>query len=322
MPSCMNKPICLSIGDINGIGIEILIKLWKLNKLDNFILVTNKKIFDRYLLKKKIILNYNELLNKNKKIFKIYNINAKNNYENTYKSLKTCYKLVKNNISKGIITLPLRKESINLNIDSNFKGQTEFFQLLDKKKVSNMIFHHKGLLITPITTHIKLRSISSYLAKKNFIYNKIISINETLKRDFNIKKPKIIISGINPHAGENGILGYEEIDILIPQIKRIKKLNINLEGPISADTMINDKNIKKYDCFVFIYHDQALIPFKILSKLAGVNYTGGLDIIRLSPDHGTAYDLVGKNKADPKSILNCFKDINLIHQNRKNFDNS
>lgn len=324
MLNYINNPIGITIGDIDGIGIELLIKLWKQKKINNFILITNTKIFKSFIKKKKINLYY-EIYKKNyinNNIFKIYNINAKNKNENTYKSLIFSYKLVKKNITKGIITLPLNKEKINKAMDRDFKGQTEFFQKINKKKISNMIFHHKGLIISPITTHIKINDINKYLRKKNYIYNKIIAINTTLLKDFNIKNPKIIISGINPHAGENGVIGNEENEILIPQIKRIRKLKINISNPTSADTMITKYNIKKYDCFIFINHDQALIPFKILSKLSGVNYTGSLDIVRLSPDHGTAYDLVGTSKADSKSLLNCFKDLNIIYKNRYNFDNT
>ena len=129
-----------------------------------------------------------------------------------------------------------------------------------------------------------------------------------------------LISGINPHAGENGKISTDENRILIPEINKIKKHNINIQGPISADAMLTTKNIKKYDCFLFIFHDQALIPFKYISKFSGVNFTGNLNIIRTSPDHGTAYDLVGKNRAIPNSLINCFNLINLINKNKNKFN--
>ena len=165
-----------------------------------------------------------------------------------------------------------------------------------------MIFIYNKFIISSLTTHLRLKDLNITLSKKNFVYNKIISLNKSLKNDFNIPKPKILISGINPHSGENGLLGNEEKKYLIPQIKKIKKLKINITGPISGDAMLNKKNIKKYDCFLFMFHDQALIPFKYIS--------------RVSPDHGTAYDLVGKNIASNKSILNCFKIINKINRNK------
>ena len=123
---------------------------------------------------------------------------------------------------------------------------------------------------------------------------------------FKNKKPKFIISGINPHASENSIFGNHEEKILIPQIKKTQKKQIKITGPFSADSMLNNINLKKYDCFIFCYHDQALVAYKYISKNRGINFTGGLSILRTSPDHGTAYNLVGKKNVENKSLLNCF----------------
>ena len=143
-----------------------------------------------------------------------------------------------------------------------------------------------------------------------------MNLYKTLKEDFNITKPKLIISGINPHAGENGKIGKEEMNYIIPTIKKLKNKGIKIEGPYSGDSLLINKNLKKYDCFVFMYHDQALIPFKYISQFTGVNYTGNLDIIRTSPDHGTAYDLIGTKKISDLSFLNCFKLTRMIYKNR------
>ena len=118
---------------------------------------------------------------------------------------------------------------------------------------------------------------------------------------------------------QGNIMTLDRKRILIPEINKIKKQNINIQGPISADAMLTTKNIKKYDCFLFVFHDQALIPFKYISKFSGVNYTANLNIIRTSPDHGVAYDLVGKNKAIPRSLINCFNLISKINKNRNKF---
>ncbi len=135
-----------------------------------------------------------------------------------------------------------------------------------------------------------------------------------------LKKPKIIISGLNPHAGENGKLGNEEIEIINPAVKKLKSKGIKIHGPHSADSLLINKNLEHYDCFIFIFHDQALIPFKYISQFSGVNYTGNLSIIRTSPDHGTAYNLVDSKNISDKSLLNCFKLIKEIHFNRKHAD--
>ncbi len=318
----------VTIGDINGIGIQILLRLWKNNnnKLGNFILVTNLNLFNKFLDKQKIKLplkKINDQINNfkiYKKYFLVYDIIAKNSNENAYNSLIEAYYLVKKMKCSAIITLPINKEKINKNIDKNFRGQTEFFQKLDNRKISNMFFYSKKTIITSLTTHIPLNKVSSFFKNQKNLHHKIISINDTLIRDFNIKKPKLIISGINPHAGEYGVIGKEEEKYLIPLIKRIKKEKINIEGPVSGDTLFTKMNFKKYDCFICTYHDQALIPFKLINEFNGVNYTGSLSIIRLSPAHGTAYKLK-INQANLDSIYECFKLSNKIYNNRKKNNN-
>jgi len=321
----MNKRIiAVTIGDINGIGIEILIKLWKSKKINNFILVTNNKLFQKYLIKKKIILPI-KILNKyikddfikiNLNNFYIFDINAKNNYENTYNSLIESYNLDNKKLCQGIITLPLNKSIISRKINNNFVGQTEFFEKLNNKKFTNMIFYSNKLIVSPLTTHISINNISNKLKKKNFIYNKIKNLISTLKIDFSIKNPKIAFAGLNPHAGESDIIGYEEGKYIEPELKKLKNEKIFIDGPFAADSLFMKKNIKHYDCFICCYHDQALIPFKILSQFNGVNYTGSLDIVRVSPSHGTAYDIVGSNTAKTNSLFNCFKITNKIIINR------
>ena len=155
--------------------------------------------------------------------------------------------------------------------------------------------------------------------KKNYIYNKIKLFNKTLIEDFNIKKPKIAISGLNPHAGENGLLGLEEKKYINPIIKKLKKENVNIYGPFSADTLFRKDNLKIYNSFICFYHDQALIPFKLLKGFNGINYTGSLDVIRISPDHGTAYGITN-NKINNKSLLQCFQLIKTFIKNRSKID--
>ena len=126
----------------------------------------------------------------------------------------------------------------------------------------------------------------------------------------------MIISGLNPHAGENGEIGTEEIKSIKPTITNLKRQGIFIDGPFSADSILIKKNLRKYDCFIFIYHDQALIPFKYISQFSGVNYTGNLNIIRTSPDHGTAYNLVNSSNITNKSFINCFKLVKKIYRNK------
>ena len=321
----MQKTIkAVTIGDIHGIGIQLLINLWKFkkNKIGKFILISNYNLFEKYIKKNNIKLSYikiNDVTDTNK-IFNyhlpIFNIKANNNVTNSYNSIKIGYSLTKKNICKALITLPINKEKIINKIDKSFIGQTELLEKLDNKQFSNMIFYSKKILVTTLTTHIPLNKINLYLKQKKIIFKKIFSINETLKRDFKILNPKIVICGINPHAGENGKIGKEEEEFINPIIKKLINKGVNIEGPLSADTIFNSTNRAKYDCFICIYHDQALIPFKLLTGFEGVNYTGSLNIIRTSPNHGTAYNLVNKKLANDKSLINSFILADRIYLNR------
>ena len=318
----MSNLIAITIGDIKGIGIDILIKAQNSNKINNYILFTNEKIINNYLKKSKIKLKINKINSDKKNIgfeknkINIFSYKARSLEENTFKSLEFAYKFCVNKICIGIITLPLRKDLIKNKIDKNFIGQTEFFQNIDKKDSVNMILFHKKIIVSPLTTHIEVKKISKIISNKKFLYKKIVSLYNSLKFDFMINKPKIIISGFNPHSGENGNIGQEEIKSLIPVIKKLKKNGISIYGPFSADSILVKENLKNYDCFVFMFHDQALIPFKYISQFSGVNYTSNLKIIRTSPDHGTAYNLVGTNKITDKSFINCFKLVKKIYKNR------
>lgn len=324
----MNNLIAVTIGDINGIGIEILLKLLKKNKIKNIVLFSNIIIFKNYIKKNKHKIKINHIntvknkLNYKKNYLNIYSFDSKSDEENTLKSIKISHKQCLNRNFIGLVTLPIRKDIIISKVLKNFIGHTEYLQKLEKKNYSNMILYHKKIIISPITTHIKLNYVCKKIKDQNFIYNQILNLNKSLKRDFNIKNPKIIISGVNPHAGENGKIGDEELRFLKPVISKLKMKKINITDPFSADSILIKENLKKYNCFIFIYHDQALIPFKYISQFTGVNYTGNLDIIRTSPDHGTAYNLRGTNKISTKSLENCFKLVNEINFNRMKYDKS
>ena len=323
----MSKLIAVTIGDIKGIGIEILIKEWKKGNIKDFILISNYSLFKKYILLNNIKIKifkstiYKSKLIFDKNYFNIFDIKASNYDENSFASLNESFRLVKKNYFIGIITLPINKKKIN-RINSKFIDQTSFFTKKDNKKISNMIFVYKNFYFVPLTTHIKLRDVSKNFKNTNKYIEKIKSLNLTLLKDFEIKNPKFIIAGINPHNGENGIISSEDNEYLKPIIKKLKKLNIKIIGPISPDTIVNKNNLKNFNCFIFTYHDQALIPFKIISNYSGVNYTSNLDIIRISPDHGTAYDMVGKKNQSSLGIINSFKLLKKIKSNRIKYDNT
>jgi len=323
----MNKLIAVTIGDIKGIGIELLIKEWKKKRIKNFVLFTSYKLLKEYINKKKINIEiYKTSIKKNKivfskNLFNIYDIKASNSVNNSLLSLKESYNLTRKKYFIGIVTLPINKKKIN-KINSNFLDQTSYFTKRDNKVNSNMIFIYKNLFFSPLTIHIELRNVAKEIKNTSTIIKKIENLNKTLINDFNIKKPKYVMAGINPHNGEDGLISNEDKDYLNPIIQKLNKKNININGPISPDSVVNKNNLSKYNCFIFTYHDQALIPFKIISNYSGVNFTTNLEIIRVSPDHGTAYDMVGNKKQSSNGIINSFKILKKIFTNRTKYENT
>lgn len=200
----------------------------------------------------------------------------------------------------ALVTAPINKDNIQA-ANFDFPGHTEFLTQLAGKQDSLMLMTCEHLKIGVATGHIPLKDVSKNISK-NLIIEKTLILNQTLKEDFGINKPKIAILGLNPHAGENGLLGSEEKEIIYPAIEELKKKNVLAMGPMPADGFFGTYQFKHYDAVLAMYHDQGLIPFKTIAFDQGVNYTAGLPIIRTSPDHGTAYDLAGKNQADPSSF--------------------
>jgi 4-phospho-D-threonate 3-dehydrogenase / 4-phospho-D-erythronate 3-dehydrogenase len=314
------KIICVTIGDIEGIGIHLLLKEFKRCSINNFVLITNITIFNKHIKfpESEInIINEMKLNDYNNKKLNIYSFKTKNKYTNTMDALKYAYKFTKKEIFIGILTLPLNKYKIKKTVNKKFIDQTSFFANKNNQKHSNMIFYYKNKFFTPLTIHIELKKVHKLFHNKKIMVKKIENLYATLIKDFNIKKPKMIIAGINPHAGENNTISKDDNKYLLPIIKKIKKKEIIINGPLSGDGIINQQNLKNYDAFIFTYHDQALIPFKIISNYEGVNFTSNLDIIRVSPSHGTAENLIGSKKVISKGIVNCFNLINKIYKNRK-----
>ena len=199
---------------------------------------------------------------------------------------------------------------------SNFIGHTEYLAEKDGQD-SLMILISKDLKVATVTTHIPISKVSKSLTRKK-ISTKIEILNKSLINDFKIKKPKIAVSALNPHSGEEGSIGIEEIKTIEPCVNHFKKIGLKIEGPLPADTLFYKKNLNKFDARICMYHDQALIPLKALDFYGGINFTAGLSFVRTSPDHGTAFNLAGKNRANPKSLVYAIKQAFIISENRKN----
>ncbi len=200
----------------------------------------------------------------------------------------------------AMVTAPISKEAVNL-AGYHIPGHTEFLAEKDGTPDVAMMLVHNGLRVIPLTTHIPLADVAQAI-ETDRITRKTHIIHKSLKRDFGIGSPKIAILGLNPHAGDGGVIGREELDIITPAITELNEAGITCEGPFPADGFFAGGMYKKFDAVLAMYHDQGLIPFKTLAFGKGVNMTAGLSFIRTSPDHGTAFGIAGTNQAEPGSM--------------------
>ena len=238
------------------------------------------------------------------------------NANDIIKVIKRAVNLVKSNSAKALCTSPINKDVLNSGTQFPFLGHTEFLAYLDNIEHPVMMLASSKLKVVPATIHIPIKEVSNRLSIEGL--TKTIKITyEAMKDKFGLAQPVIAVSGLNPHAGENGKLGFEEKEIIIPAIRNLKD-SININGPLSADTMFHSSARAKYDVAITMYHDQALIPLKTIGFEEGVNITLGISFVRTSPDHGTAFDLAGKNAADEKSIINAIKMAASLYRKQQN----
>lgn len=304
----MNK-IAITTGDPNGIGAEITIKA--LNYLDlpqdKVVLVSNRRVLDFY-----------GQLDKNYEIIEIpYNNKDITPGEITSKAGEFSFQSLKKVCEikpTAIVTAPVAKNALHL-AGHIYNGQTEVLQkfLAHDNQSAEMLFVAGSFRVLLLTRHCALKDIK---LSKEIAIEKVKNLKNTFQKLYGIVAPKFALCGFNPHAGENGILGNEEKDILIPAVEVLRLMGIDISYPLPSDTLFVDaakhyfNNEKdKYDCYIANYHDQGLIPIKTVAGMKTVNTTIGLDIIRTSPGHGTAFDIAGKNIADPSGMAEAIKSV-------------
>lgn len=232
-------------------------------------------------------------------------------------SLQEATKDLKEKNIHALVTGPIHKQSVYSD-DFPFRGHTEYFA----KEFNTpylMLLVHENLRIGVVTAHIPLNEVATKLSKQ-LILEKIKILDQSLKRDFGLEKGKIAVLGLNPHAGDGGIIGKEEETIITPAIKEAKNNGIMAFGPYPSDGFFGSGQHNKFDGILAMYHDQGLIPFKTLAFSEGINYSAGFPFIRTSPDHGTAYDIAGKNEADETSFRNALFLAYDIVKGRKSYD--
>ena len=219
------------------------------------------------------------------------------------------------NFGDALVTAPINKEAAS-GVGFGFPGHTEYLASLTDTKEFAMMMIAEPLRITLVTRHIPLADVAKSITE-NGIIQAVILTRDVLKSRFKIKSPAIAVCGLNPHAGESGVIGNEEKDIIRPAVSRLQKKFKGIRGPIPADAVFYSAYKGGYDAVICMYHDQGLIPLKMTSRDKGVNMTLGLPFIRTSPDHGTAYDIAGKGIADPSSMMEAIKLAVLLSKNTR-----
>ncbi len=312
MKKAENIIVGISIGDLNGIGSEVILKTFedsRMLELCTPVIFANVKIvsFIKRNLNSEVALHgidrIDQLVKGKINVLNVWKEGVDINYgqndetvgKYAIKSFTAATAALKEGLVDVLVTAPINKYNIQSD-EFKFPGHTDY---LDKELEGNalMFMVQDNLRVGLLTDHVPVTDVAKHLTEK-LITQKIETINLSLKQDFNINKPKIAVLGLNPHAGDSGIIGNEEETIIKPTIKKLFEKGIFVFGPYSADGFFGSGQYEKYDAVIASYHDQGLIPFKTLSFGAGVNYTAGLNKIRTSPDHGTAYEIAGKGVAD------------------------
>lgn len=323
----------ISVGDMNGIGPEVILKTFedpRMMELCTPIVFANAKLLAY--IKKTLGININiqsiddisdiqtgkfNVLNIWKEGVNIeYGTLNENVGKYAIKSFTKATKALKEETIHALVTAPINKYNIQSE-EFTFPGHTDY---LNKELEGNslMLMVSEELKIGLLTDHIPLKDVSHAITAE-LIKSKVKTINQSLIQDFNIQRPKIAILGLNPHSGDNGVIGQEEKEVIIPTIKELSEEGYIVYGPYSADAFFGNEQYKVYDAVLAAYHDQGLAPFKALSFGSGINFTAGLQQIRTSPDHGTAYDIAGKGLADNTSFRNAVYLALDVYKNRNEY---
>jgi len=325
--------IGISIGDINGIGPEVVIKalsdvrilqdcsvvIYASTRVLSFHKKTLKDVDFQY----QSIKDASQIDPKKINVINCWEEDAKieigqkteSGGKYAFLSLEAATADLAANKIDVLVTAPISKETIQ-RAGFKFPGHTEYLADMSGVKEALMMMVSDNLRVALATTHISLKEVAEVLTKE-LITAKIHALNASLKKDFKIIRPRIAVLGLNPHAGEKGALGSEEADIINPAIQQAKQDGILVNGPFPADGFFGSSALGQYDAILAMYHDQGLAPFKALAFESGVNFTAGLPIVRTSPDHGTAFDIAGNDKASEYSLRNAIYLALDIYRNRE-----
>lgn len=337
-----NKPVIgISCGDLNGIGIELIIRTFADNRITDHctpVIFASNKVINFYRksvqesnLNYSIIRDFTRINQKQVNLFNCWDeevavtpgqlTEAGGKY--AVISLKTATEALRQKQIDGLVTAPIHKKNTQ-SPEFDYTGHTPFLKHAFGVNDVVMMLCAGDFRVALVTEHVPVGEIAKHISKEKIV-SKLQLIHRSLQKDFGIDKPRIAVLGLNPHAGDEGLIGNEEENIIRPAIKEAKNSNMLVVGPYSADAFFARRSFEKFDAVLAMYHDQGLIPFKSLALGEGVNYTAGLPVVRTSPDHGVAFDIAGKDRADNSSFLAAiFECIDIINrrngydENRKN----
>jgi 4-hydroxythreonine-4-phosphate dehydrogenase len=337
MSQDMKKPVIgFSCGDINGIGIELIIKSLSDNRVAELcvpVIFASNKCINFY---RKVLPDINfsyqaikDFSRINPKQINVYNCwdeeviitpGQLNNTGGKYAliSLQQAVQALKAQQIQALVTAPIHKKNIQSDA-FNYSGHTPYLKATFEVNDVVMLMTAQNMRVALVTEHVPVSEIAQHVTKEN-ILSKLRILHASLQKDFGIEKPKIAVLGLNPHAGDEGLIGDEEEKIIKPAIKDAKQQNMLVFGTYSADAFFARGYHERFDAVLAMYHDQGLIPFKSLAIGEGVNYTAGLPAVRTSPDHGTAFDIAGKGKADASSFLEAIFVATDIIRRRTGYD--
>ena len=336
-PQHQRPIIGISIGDLNGIGPEVVIKTFsdaRILEICTPVIFASNKVINFYRksipevnLNYQIIKDFTRIGPKQIHLFQVWEeelaitpgqlTDLGGKY--AVKSLSVAVLALKENKIHGLVTAPLHKKNTQ-SAEFNFTGHTPYLKHIFGVNDVVMLMTAQNFRVALLTEHIPISEVAQHITREA-ILSKLNLINQSLIKDFGIEKPKIAVLGLNPHAGDEGLIGREEEDIIKPAIKDAKHQMLVM-GPYSADAFFARGHHEKFDAVLAMYHDQGLIPFKSFAIGAGVNFTAGMSGVRTSPDHGTAFDIAGKNKADCSSFITAiYECIDIINRRQEYEDN-
>lgn len=323
----------ISIGDINGIGSEVILKTFEDVRMLEFctpVIFASVKLMSFFKKHFETEINFHgidkieDFIPKKINVLNVWKEHVDVTFgeenrtggEYAIKSLKAAVGALKGNKIQALVTAPISKSNIQSE-DFNFPGHTDYLaQELEGESL--MLLISENLRVGLLTDHVAVKDVVKNITRER-IDKKINTINHTLIEDFGIERPKIAVLGINPHTGDNGVIGDEDDTLLRPALDNIRKNGKLVFGPYAADSFFGSGNYKNFDAIIASYHDQGLIPFKTLAFGKGVNFTAGLKQIRTSPDHGTAFDLAGKNEANFESFREAVFSAISIFETREEY---